>query len=302
MSSANKTMRLMYSSKGFCASSVAQLAYNANTVFAESSLTSIIYGVTMKFSHLAKALLASSVLLSSVNAMAAEPITVTGSAAFTSDYLFRGVSQTSNNAAVQGAMTFTHESGMYFSLWGSSITAFSANSFESSGLELDTLLGYGGKAGEVAYDVGIMRYNYPGLNDNNNCCINAAGKVVDADYNEVYASISTMGAKVGFNYSPDYFNESDTFMYLYASYGTEIAGIGVSGSIAINKFDSAAMMSQALGTTGSDDSYMDYKLAASKAIGGVTVEGAYIGSDIDDTECGAGLCEGRFVLTVSKGF
>jgi hypothetical protein len=31
------------------------------------------------------------------------------------------------------------------------------------------------------------------------------GKVVEADYNEIYASISTMGAKVGFNYSPDYF-------------------------------------------------------------------------------------------------
>jgi uncharacterized protein (TIGR02001 family) len=289
MSSANKTMRLMYSSKRFCASSVAQLAYNANTIFAESSLTSIIYGVTMKLSHLAKALLASSVLLSSVNAMAAEPITVSGSAAFTSDYLFRGVSQTSNNAAVQGAMTFTHESGMYFSLWGSSIAS------GAGGLELDTLLGYGGKAGEVAYDVGVMSYNYPGLNKN------TSGSF-DADYMEVYGSISTMGAKVGFNYSPDYFFESEKFMYLYASYGTEIAGVGVSGSIGINKFDDAAMMSQALGTTGSDDSYMDYKLAASKAIGGVTVEGAYIGSDIDDMECGAGLCEGRFVLTVSKGF
>ncbi len=49
----------------------------------------------------------------------------------------------------------------------------------------------------------------------------------------------------------------------------------------MNKFDSDAMMSQALGlTTNTDDSYMDYKLAASKSIGGVTFEGAYIGSEI----------------------
>jgi hypothetical protein len=47
---------------------------------------------------------------------------------------------------------------------------------------------------------------------------------------------------------------------------------------------------------------MDYKLAASKAIGGVTIEGAYIGSDIDEKDCGGGICEGRFVLTASKGF
>ena len=242
----------------------------------------------MKLSSLAKALLASSMLFSAVNASAADPITVSGSAAFTSDYLFRGVSQTSNNAAVQGAMTFTHESGAYFSMWGSSIAS------GVGGLELDTLLGYSGKAGEVAYDVGVMRYNYPGLNDNN--------AAFEADYNEVYASVSTMGAKVGFNYSPDYFFESDKFLYLYASYGTEVAGVGLFGSVGMNKFDSAAMMSQALGTTGSDDSYIDYKLAASKAISGITVEGAYIGSNIDEKECGAGICEGRFVLTVSKGF
>lgn len=242
----------------------------------------------MKLSSLAKALLASSMLFSAVNASAADPITVSGSAAFTSDYLFRGVSQTSNNAAVQGAMTFTHESGAYFSMWGSSIAS------GVGGLELDTLLGYSGKAGEVAYDVGVMRYNYPGLNDNN--------AAFEADYNEVYASVSTMGAKVGFNYSPDYFFESDKFLYLYASYGTEVGGVGLFGSVGMNKFDSAAMMSQALGTTGSDDSYIDYKLAASKAISGITVEGAYIGSNIDEKECGAGLCEGRFVLTLTKGF
>ncbi len=256
----------------------------------------------MKLSHLASALLASSMLFTAVSANAADPITVSGSAAFTSDYLFRGVSQTSNGAAVQAAMTFTHESGAYFSLWGSSITAFSATPFQSAGLELDTLLGYSGKAGEVAYDVGVMRYNYPGLSSTNNCCTNSMGKVVEADYNEFYASVSTMGAKVGLNYSTEYFNESDKFMYVYASYGTEVAGVGLSASVGINKFDSAMMMSQALGTTGSDDSYMDYKVAASKAIGGVTIEGAYIGSDIDDMECGAGLCEGRFVLTATKGF
>jgi len=242
----------------------------------------------MKLSSLAKALLASSMLFSAVNASAADPITVSGSAAFTSDYLFRGVSQTSNNAAVQGAMTFTHESGAYFSIWGSSIAS------SAGGLEVDTLLGYGGKAGEVAYDVGVMRYNYPGLNDNN--------AAFEADYNEVYASVSTMGAKVGFNYSPDYFFESDKFLYLYASYGTEVAGVGLFGSVGMNKFDSAAMMNQALGTSGTDDSYIDYKLAASKAIGGVTVEGAYIGANIDDKECTEGLCEGRFVLTLTKGF
>lgn len=234
----------------------------------------------MKLSHLAKALLASSLLFTAAHATAAEPVTVTGSAAFTTDYLFRGVSQTSNNAAVQASMTLTHESGAYVSAWGSSLGA---------GSEMDLLLGYGGKAGEVGYDVGVMHYGYPG----------ADGVL---GYDEIYASVSTMGIKVGLNYSPDYYNQSDKFMYLYAGYSTEVSGVGLSATVGMNKFDSNAMMSNALGTTGTDDSYMDYKLAASKAIGGVTIEGAYIGSDIDDMECGGGICEGRFVLTASKGF
>lgn len=250
----------------------------------------------MKLSLLANALLTSSLLLATAHATAADPVTVTGSAALTSDYLFRGVSQTSNNAAVQGAMTFTHESGAYFSLWGSSIAS------GAGGLELDTLFGYGGKAGEVAYDVGFMRYNYPGLNDNTSGQVNPTGKNVDADYNEIYASISTMGAKVGFNYSPDYFLESDKFLYVYGSYGTEVSGVGLSASIGMNKFDSAAMMNQALFTTGTDDSYMDYKIAASKSFSGLTFEGAYIGSDIDEKDCGGALCDGRIVVTMTKGF
>ncbi len=237
----------------------------------------------MKLATLAKAVLAASALMSASAFAADAPVTVTGSTAFTSDYLFRGVSQTSNNAAVQGAMTFTHTSGMYFSMWGSSI----ANGM--GGLELDTLIGYGGKAGDVSYDVGVMRYNYPGIND-------------PFGYDEIYGSVSMSGVKVGLNYSPDYFNESDKFMYLYASYGTEIGGFGVSGSLGMNKFDSDIMMGKALGTTGTDDSYMDYKLAVSKTVGGVGVEGAYIGSNIDEADCGGGLCDGRFVLTLSKGF
>lgn len=244
----------------------------------------------MKLATIAKAVLAASALMSASAFAADAPVTVSGSAAFTSDYLFRGVSQTSNNAAVQGAMTFTHTSGAYFSLWGSSIAS------GAGGLELDTLIGYGGKAGDMAYDVGVMRYNYPGANK--------ASNGFDPDYDEVYGSVSMSGAKVGFNYSPDYYQESDAFMYLYASYGTEVAGMTVSGSLGINKFDSAAMMTQALAlaATNKEDTYMDYKLAVSKTVGGVGVEGAYIGSDIDDADCGGGLCDGRIVVTLSKGF
>ncbi|MDO8417880.1 MAG: TorF family putative porin [Agitococcus sp.] len=237
----------------------------------------------MKLSHLASALLASSMLFTAVSANAADPITITGSTALTTDYLFRGISQTGNNAAIQGSLAFTHESGAYFSLWGSSI------GFTEGGLELDALLGYSGKAGEVGYDVGVMHYGYPSADG-------ALG------YDEIYASVSTMGLKVGLNYSPDYFAATDKFVYLYAGYSKEVSGVTLSGSVGVNKFDSAAMLSSFLVAPVTDDSYMDYKLAASKSFSGLTLEGAYIGSDIDEKDCAGGLCEGRFVVTLTKGF
>ena len=86
----------------------------------------------MKLSLLAKALLASSVLFSA--GAYAEPITVSGSAAFTSDYLFRGVSNIKQCSGTSG-MTLTHESGAYLS-------AFGAQAFlVQLVVEMDLLLG-----------------------------------------------------------------------------------------------------------------------------------------------------------------
>jgi hypothetical protein len=101
----------------------------------------------MKLSHLAKALLASSMLFTAVNANAADPITVTGSAALTSDYLFRGVSQTGNNAAVQAGMTSLMKVVLIL-VYG--VQVLLLRRLVLMAVELDTLLGYSGKAGEVS--------------------------------------------------------------------------------------------------------------------------------------------------------
>src|SRR3546814_18863089 len=45
-------------------------------------------------------------------------ITITGSAAVVSDYRIRGVSQTGEEAAIQGSIGISHESGLYAGVWG----------------------------------------------------------------------------------------------------------------------------------------------------------------------------------------
>jgi uncharacterized protein (TIGR02001 family) len=91
----------------------------------------------------------------------------TGSISLTSDYLFRGVSQTNQEPALQGGIEYAHDSGFYVGAWGSNISWLSdtvvVGDDISSSLELDGYLGYRGKAGEIfSYDVGVLTYYYPG--------------------------------------------------------------------------------------------------------------------------------------------
>ena len=92
----------------------------------------------------------------------------TGNVALTSDYLFRGVSQTNGEPALQGGIEHVADNGVYVGAWGSNISWLSdlstADASISSSLELDGYAGYRGKFGDstVGYDIGATYYFYPG--------------------------------------------------------------------------------------------------------------------------------------------
>ena len=80
----------------------------------------------------------------------------------TNNYLYRGISQSGANPAIQGGFDYAGASGLYIGTWGSSISWLGdAGTPPGAGLELDTYGGYRGTAGAVSYDVGFLRYNYP---------------------------------------------------------------------------------------------------------------------------------------------
>ena len=62
-------------------------------------------------------------------------ITISGSATLTSDYRFRGVSQSDEGMAVQGGFTISHESGLYAGTWGSNLAGW--GTFGGANMELD---------------------------------------------------------------------------------------------------------------------------------------------------------------------
>ena len=78
---------------------------------------------------------------------------VAANIAVVSDYLFRGVSQ-SSNAAVQGGLDYSNDSGIYAGTWMSNIDF-------GGQVETDLYAGYAGEAGDMGYDVGVLYYWYP---------------------------------------------------------------------------------------------------------------------------------------------
>src|SRR4051812_31049308 len=54
----------------------------------------------------------------------ASPHTVTGNVAITSQYVFRGLTQTNGDPAIQGGFDYAHSSGFYAGTWLSNISWF----------------------------------------------------------------------------------------------------------------------------------------------------------------------------------
>jgi uncharacterized protein (TIGR02001 family) len=74
----------------------------------------------------------------------------------TSNYLWRGVSQTSDGAAISGGVDWGHDSGFYLGTWVSNI-----DWGVGSGAEVDFYGGFANEVGDFGYDVGLIYYYYP---------------------------------------------------------------------------------------------------------------------------------------------
>jgi len=117
-------------------------------------------------------------------------IKITGSAALVTDYRFRGVSQSGQNAAVQAGVTLNHDSGFYVGTWGSSVN------FAGSA-EIDLFAGYAKEiAPGVTADIGLLYYLYPK---------HSGGVYSPTDFYEPYVNLTgAVGpatVKVGVNYA-----------------------------------------------------------------------------------------------------
>jgi uncharacterized protein (TIGR02001 family) len=105
--------------------------------------------------------------------------TTSGSVGLFSQYIFRGLTQTDRNPALQGNFDINHSSGLYLGMWGSNVswlrdkygdpsttTVTSDSTYYRSGgnLEIDVYGGFKSEIGKtgLGVDLGALQYYYPG--------------------------------------------------------------------------------------------------------------------------------------------
>ncbi len=203
----------------------------------------------------------------------AEDSPISANVGLVSDYLVRGISQTSGGGAIQGGFDYADESGFHAGVWGSNIswiTDFGATG--TSSLEVDTYAGYGGAfADDYSYDVGYIRYNYPGS-------YTAVAGNVKSDTSEIYGSLGYKWVSVKYSYSLGDFlgvanSKGTNYMEVNASYSLEDMGVDLAAHYGQQTYKGTD--ADAFKAAGFDPSYADYKLSASKDFGGYVIGLAY---------------------------
>lgn len=82
---------------------------------------------------------------------------ITANGAVTNNYLWRGLTQSGNEAAVQGGLDYASENGFYVGTWVSNVEYGSDDGYS---YEHDVYVGYSGETDSFSYDVGYLYYNY----------------------------------------------------------------------------------------------------------------------------------------------
>ena len=78
-------------------------------------------------------------------------------ASATSNYLLRGLTQTENEAAVQGGIDYTADNGFYAGTWASNVNYGAGDVYS---YEHDMYAGFAFDTGSLSWDVGYLYYNY----------------------------------------------------------------------------------------------------------------------------------------------
>lgn len=220
----------------------------------------------------------------------ANDYSVSSNLTLTSDYVFRGVSQTNEDPAIQGGFDLALESGWYAGVWASNV------GFGEGSTEADIYAGWSQPLNDNwALDFGVIRYLYPSGN----------GAGAEFNYNEIYTNITFRDFNLNIVYSDDYFGTGvDSFYYVAGDYGYQFTEKwSVNLHAGLNQFDSENELTQFLGAAPTtDDAYWDWSVTLNYSLtDSINLDLGYIDTDIDKQSC-VEICDGRMVVSLSSSF
>ncbi|MDC3323358.1 TorF family putative porin [Gammaproteobacteria bacterium] len=92
------------------------------------------------------------------SSMAVQSAEFESNVAIANDYVWRGMTQTSEEPAISGGFDIAGESGLYFGTWASNVEFG-----DGAALELDWYAGYANELENgLSYDIGYLAFTYPG--------------------------------------------------------------------------------------------------------------------------------------------
>jgi uncharacterized protein (TIGR02001 family) len=214
---------------------------------------------------------------------------VSYNAALTSEYRYRGLSQTRFDPALQGGADYTHSpSGLYVGTWLSTIKWIKDLNGDAD-VEVDL---YAGKRGQItdaiSYDVGALYYWYPSNDLNPN-----------ANTFELYGQVGFGPAYVKYSHATtNLFGTSNSKQSGYLDVGANLPIAAIEGLV-LNLHAGRQRV-----RNNSQFSYTDYKVGLTKDLGFASVSLAWIKADTEAyvSRTGRNLGKSAAVLSVSKTF
>lgn len=230
-------------------------------------------------------------------AQAAEPLVAakdipgsfSANVALTSEYYFRGLSQTDDAPAIQGGfdygVDFNKSVGAYVGVWGSNVDFNEGGDTDGATVEIDLYGGLAGAVGNFGWDVGFIYYTYPG-----------AASSLEYDFVEVQGALSydfgIASTSISLNYSPENFGDSGEAWYTKIAVDVPVGKkVDLSVYVARQEFEKEDVFGQ--------PDYWEWNFSGTVNLAGFDLTLAYSSVDIPGDSDGA---EDAVLFTVARSF
>ena len=197
------------------------------------------------------------VLLAIGGATSAAHAEVSSTITLTSDYDFRGLTQTARDPAVQASLDWASESGFYAGIFGSNV-----DFGDGTDTEIDLYAGFRGNLTEdLSFDVGALQYTYhSGEND--------------VDFVDVYAGLTYKAVNFKYWYAWDVSNTGIPGSYFEINGALPLPNdisLSLHGGYSFGEYWT--------------EKYFDYSIGVSKSIGNFALSLKWVdGSDLQSAQ------------------